>query len=82
MLDLAHLERVWALWAFTDLKVYFVAFTKIVKICILKFVHVEKEILFLALDGDKSEALVCKTGDGSFLHVVVLFLANADVQSQ
>ena len=54
---------------------------EVVKLHVLKFVHVEKEILFLTFDRDETEALVCKTGDCSFLHGCLYDVANADLQS-
>jgi hypothetical protein len=80
-LDLAYLEGVRAFWALTDFKAHLVSFAKLVELYVLEFVHVEKEILFLSVDGDETEALVCKTGDCSFLHGCLYDLANADSQN-
>lgn len=76
-LDLRDLDGIRALWALADLKSHLVSFAKVVKSDIHELVGVEKEILFLSLDGDKPESLVSDAGDSSLLHsgaVVVLFV--------
>lgn len=66
--DLAHLECVWALWAFTDLEAYFVTFTKLIETGVYELIAVEEKILVLSFYFNEAETLVGESSDCAFLH--------------